>query len=199
MSNFKPQVKVLSRNPAPQMIAKKDPVTGMTQLSLEDDADEEVEKKSQPTIEEIRARQQREREEKQKRYDEARAKIFGDSNPPSRSSTPGVVTPPRTGDQHHGSNRGRGRGRGGQRNIEPRSHENRRPTNQAGTRELYDPNSSAKPGPSSQRKVVGDNALTSGRSTPKEDDVRQAIRSPRGPDGSGRGGFGFARRGAKED
>ncbi|KAK8880134.1 hypothetical protein PGQ11_001428 [Apiospora arundinis] len=102
-----------------------------------DDDDDEASKKPPETPEEIRARQQREREEKQKRYDEMRAKIFGEtansagstgagagagpsgaagrggSGRSSGNSTPGNVTPPtqRSGD----SRRGRGRGRGGYR------------------------------------------------------------------------------------
>ncbi|KAH0424119.1 hypothetical protein CcaCcLH18_11764 [Colletotrichum camelliae] len=110
-TGFKPQVKVLSRKPAPQMIARRDPVTGLSQLSLADDDDDKTaEKKPQLTPEEIRARQQRELEEKQRRYEEARAKIFGESNPSSGASSPGTVTPPRgPGDGGRGSQRGRGR------------------------------------------------------------------------------------------
>ncbi|EEY18774.1 conserved hypothetical protein [Verticillium alfalfae VaMs.102] len=104
-STFKPQVKVLSRKPPPTVARRVDPVTGaISQLSIRDDDDDDDEaggraKAVQPTPEEIRARQQREREEKQKRYDEARAKIFGESNPLVRdheSCGPRApVTPPR--------------------------------------------------------------------------------------------------------
>ncbi|KAL9489223.1 hypothetical protein ACSS6W_001500 [Trichoderma asperelloides] len=117
---FKPQVKVLSRKP---VIAKKDPVTGLSQLSLDDDGDASRAPEVQMTPDEIRAKQKRDREEKQRRYDEARAKIFGE--------------------------------RGGRE------------------------------GSSSDSSMRGQ----AGR------DEHQAIRSPRGPDGSGRGGFGFAQRG----
>jgi hypothetical protein len=37
----------------------------------------------------------------------------------------------------------------------------------------------------------------SGTSTPR-DEAMQPVRSPKGPDGSGRGGFGFASKGGKE-
>ncbi|KAK5990634.1 hypothetical protein PT974_08903 [Cladobotryum mycophilum] len=110
-TNFKPQVKVLSRKP---VIAKRgDPASGMSKLSLDDDDDGKAE--VQLTPEEIRAKQKKERDEKQRRYDEARAKIFGESAPSSRGSSPGTgtgtVTPPRSDGRN--SQQGRGRGRGG--------------------------------------------------------------------------------------
>ncbi|GFP53872.1 hypothetical protein TASIC1_0003025000 [Trichoderma asperellum] len=118
---FKPQVKVLSRKP---VIAKKDPVTGLSQLSLDDDGDASRAPEVQMTPDEIRAKQKRDREEKQRRYDEARAKIFGESAPSSRGSSPGTgtVTPPRT--EGRGSFRGRGRGRGGGYNNNSNTNNN---------------------------------------------------------------------------
>ncbi|KAH6685322.1 hypothetical protein F5X68DRAFT_19616 [Plectosphaerella plurivora] len=212
-STFKPQVKVLSRKPAPS-IARRDPVTGaLSQLSLEDDQDDGQEKPVQLTPEEIRAKQQREREEKQRRYDEVRAKIFGESAPSSGASSPGAVTPPRsnsgTGGYQNQRGRGRGRGRGAQsgggrpqqqyQNPQPQQQQQfggdlRRPGSGNESRGLYDPNASTKP---SRRGF--DSAPASGRTSPKEqqDAARPAIRTPRGPDGSGRGGFGFARRGGQ--
>ena len=76
-----------SRKP---IIAKRDPVTGMSRLGLDDDAENDGGAAKEPklTPEEIRARQKRERDEKQRRYDEARAKIFGESNPSSGASSP---------------------------------------------------------------------------------------------------------------
>ncbi|KAL9941240.1 hypothetical protein ACHAQF_006571 [Verticillium nonalfalfae] len=229
-STFKPQVKVLSRKPPPTVARRVDPVTGaISQLSVRDDDDDDEAggraKAVQPTPEEIRARQQREREEKQKRYDEARAKIFGESNPSSGATSPagaGTVTPPRTdarGGQRGGRGRGRGRGGAGpsrqqHQHQQQQQHQHqqqqdeggRRPgsrpeTPRAGaeTRELYDPNFAPKPGFALQRRGDG-SAPQSGRNSPKDlqEQPRPAIRAPRGPDGSGRGGFGFARRGSKE-
>ncbi|OAA48634.1 hypothetical protein NOR_01884 [Metarhizium rileyi] len=207
-STFKPQVKVLSRKP---IVAKRDAITGMSHLSMDDEDDERDTKQPQPTAEEIRAKQKRDLEEKQKRYDEARAKIFGESNPSSRGSSPGTVTPPR-GESRH-SNRGRGRGGGGQRNNSGNTNDGgrqpdmRRANNQVSSgRELYDPNFSPKPDLMAQRRGGGDGDGASGRGTPLRDDQyqfqvpqqQQAIRMPRGPDGTGRGGFGFASRGGKE-
>jgi hypothetical protein len=178
-TEFKPALKVLSRKPAPKAVQKVDPVTGLT---IEDEDDDDEERKNQPSPEELRLKAQKEREEKQKRYDEARARILGT---PSGGSSPGVVTPP--GGEEGRSNRGKGRGRGNG------SLENRRPNSQSGSKELYDPNYTPKPGVSVQKR--NGEASRSGRSTPKEDD--QVIRTPKGPDGSGRGGFGFSNRGKK--
>lgn len=191
------------------------------------------------TPEEIRAKQKRDREEKQRRYDEARAKIFGESAPSSRGSSPGgaggTVTPPRT--EGRGAYRGRVRGRGGNfggggggyhggnnnnnhssnynssynnnntntnnsvsnTDISGQEFEPRRTTNQSGPRrELFDPNSSQKPDSSRRGGRDGSGSDTSSMRGQQSRDEQQAIRAPRGPDGSGRGGFGFARRGTRE-
>lgn len=174
-SDFKPQLKVLSRKPAPKVIQKLDPVTGLAKLTVEDDEEEE-EVKDRPTAEELRIKAQREREEKQRRYDEARARILGT---PSGASSPGAVTPLEGG-------RGKGRGRGG-------LQENKRPNSQGGPKELFDPNYTSKPGGVSIQKRNAEGPSRSGNSTPREDD--QLIRKPRGPDANGKG---FAKRGGKK-
>ncbi|KAM0225684.1 hypothetical protein ACHAQD_000642 [Fusarium lateritium] len=201
---FKPQVKVLSRKP---IIAKRGAAAGMSGLSLDDDNEPKREVPMSP--EEIRAKQKRDREEKQRRYEEARAKIFGESNPSSGTSSPGAVTPPRA-DGYTG--RGRGRGRGGYRNNDARQLENRQPDNRGfdaprrmqntsgSGRELFDPNCTPKPEPIPQRRQP--EYSSPGRSTTPRDEQQQLqpqapIRAPKGPDGSGRGGFGFAQRGGK--
>ncbi|KAK3341110.1 hypothetical protein B0T25DRAFT_330808 [Lasiosphaeria hispida] len=201
---FKPAVKVLSRKPAPKLVTRKDPITGLEQLTFQDDDDDEDEsKKHQPTPEEIRMRQQRELEEKQRRYDEARAKIFGDSNPSSGHSTPGNVTPPQSGEgrQSYKGRGGRGRSSGGHRNNNRQEEQSRRPpsSQQPGTRELFDPSYAPKPGFNLQRRAGDASPQQGSRShTPREED-QSVIRAPRGPDGSGRGGFGFARRGGSQE
>ncbi|KAK3937183.1 hypothetical protein QBC46DRAFT_366402 [Diplogelasinospora grovesii] len=200
---FKPAVKLLSRKPAPRVIAKKDPVTGLESLTIQDDDEEVDETKNQPSIEEIRQRQQREREEKQRRYDEARAKIFGTeskSNPSSGQSTPGTVTPPASseGRQQNYHRGGRGRGRGGRGGgVAKTTDKMVRQVSSGTTRELYDPNHSPKPGFNIQKRAGDGSPARSGSTTPREED--QIIRAPRGPDGSGRGGFGFARRGGVKE
>ena len=208
-SNFKPQVKVLSRKP---VLAKRNPATGLSQLTLDDDDEPKHDaKETQPTPEEIKAKQKRDLEERQKRYDEARAKIFGESASSSRGSSPGTgtVTPPRSDSRTGGQGRARGGvGRGGQRSNngsssnlpDTRQRQSNQP--QARDRELYDPNYAPRADSSASRRADGSSSgrgatpLRDGTSTPPQQ--QQAIRSPRGPDGSGRGGFGFAKRGAKE-
>ncbi|KAK3393626.1 hypothetical protein B0H63DRAFT_21992 [Podospora didyma] len=175
---FKPALKLLSRKPAPQG----------------DDDEEDDNKKDQPTPEEVRLRQQREREEKQRRYNEARARIFEDSNLSSGQSSPGNVTPPQSSEGRQ-SYRGRGRGRGGRgahNNDNRQDNQSRRlPANQQpGSRELFDPSYSPRAGFNVQRRG-GDGSS----STPREED--QIIRTPRGPDGGA--GFGFSRRGGTQE
>ena len=177
-TEFKPALKVLSRNPTPKVVQKVDPVTGLAKMSLEDEDDEEEQRKDQPSPEELRLRAQREREEKQKRYDEARARILGT---PSGASSPGTVTPP-MGNEDGKANRGKGRGRGVQR------EESRRPDNHSEQKELFDPNYTPKPGVTIQKR----NGNGLGLSTPRDEE--QIIRPPRGPEGRGRG---FGNRGGK--
>lgn len=177
---FKPAMKVLSRKPVIQRI---DPATGLAKLALDDDGDDEDDekRKNQPTPEQLRLKAQREREEKQKRYDEARARILGT---PSGSSTPGTTTPPT---EEGKESRGKGRARKVDR------QDVRRPDTQSGNKELFDPNYTPKPGVSIQKR--NDDSSRPARQTTRGEE--QPIRSPRGPDGSGRGGFGFANRGPK--
>ncbi|ROT37440.1 hypothetical protein SODALDRAFT_361149 [Sodiomyces alkalinus F11] len=229
-STFKPQVKVLSRRPPPastQTIARRrDPVSGAPSQLYDGDGsedDEENERKKERTLspEEIRAKQQREREEKQRRYDEVRAKIFGEPNPSSGASSPGAVTPPRPESRGGGYNqrgaRGRGRGRGGgngggpgrqgqYHNQQFQDEQTRRPDGRSETKELYDPNHSPKPGFQLQKRGGVGNSGGSSSTTPsgraslmEQDQAGTVIRAPHGPDGSGRVGFGFARRGASRD
>lgn len=185
----------MSRKP---VLAKRgDPAGGLAQLSLDDDEEDDSAKKAQLTPEERRAKQKRDLEEKQRRYEEARAKIFGESAPSSGASTPGTVTPPRGGEGFNPSPRGRGRGRGGRGNMNNNTGaseirqqtDGRRQGFQTGSsRELYDPGYAPKP--DTQRRME-DGSTRSGIAFTNEQ--QQAIRAPRGPDGSGRGGFGFAR------
>ena len=151
-------------------------------MTLDDEDDEEEQKKDKPTPEQLRLEAQRQRDEKQKRYEEARARIMGTN---SGSSTPGTVTPP-TALEDGKANRGKGRGRDNRQ-------ENRRPDNQSGPKELFDPNYTPKPGVAIQKR--NGEVSRSGTSTPRNDE--QVIRAPKGPDGTGRGGFGFANRGGK--
>ncbi|KAI9840033.1 MAG: hypothetical protein M1819_000225 [Sarea resinae] len=226
-SDFKPAVKVLSRKPAPRTIVKTDPVAGgISQITLADDDDEDDDdaaKRNTLSPEEQRLKAQRDREEKQRRYEEVRQRLFGTPDPSaarSGSSSPvGSGAPSRTGSGAEGkaSSRGRRKGKlGGRpdgRPITPadavgmagkggggggsggRSRDiSTEPGGQQQTRHLYDPEYTAKP----------DSVYLQRRDTRPErperstsDLEQQPIRAPRGPDGSGRGGFGFAARGGR--
>ncbi|CAL3963656.1 unnamed protein product [Diplocarpon coronariae] len=175
---FKPALKVLSRKPTPNRVQKIDPLTGLAKMTIEDDDDDDEVKRDLRTPEELRLQAQRNREEKQRIYNEARARILGT---PSGSSTPGVIASPT---EEGRAGRGRGRGRGAGRG------ETSRPQSQSGPKDLYDPNYTPKPGATIQKRT-GEPPRT-GRSTPKDED--HVIRAPRGPDGSGRG---FAHRGGR--
>ncbi|KAL8933143.1 MAG: hypothetical protein Q9216_006503 [Gyalolechia sp. 2 TL-2023] len=183
-SEFKPAMKVLSRKPA-----SANTVLGLGQLSLDNDdqdEDEDGSKERVLTAEERQLKAQQEREEKQKKYEEARQRLFGVGNASTDKSS-GSTTPPRQ--KANGESRGMSKSRG----ARDGRHLISSASGGGPARQLYDPNDKSKPEPThSQRNDRPPTA--SGRSTPSE---QQPIRSPRGPDGSGRGGFGFAPRGGK--
>ncbi|OAA73302.1 hypothetical protein ISF_00203 [Cordyceps fumosorosea ARSEF 2679] len=192
-ATFKPQVKLLSRKP---VIARRGEPSRLA------DDDDGPKKEVQLTAEEVRAKQKRERDEKQRKYDEARAKIFGDSANSSRGSSPGnngTTTPPRL-DARSQQGRGGGRGRGGRGSDSTRSpFESRRTAlpSQATPGKLYDPNYSPKPDAGFRKRDEAGGCGNGGTGLQIRDEG-VPLREPRGPDGTGRGGFGFARRGAKE-
>ncbi|QIX01392.1 hypothetical protein AMS68_006909 [Peltaster fructicola] len=80
--DFVPAMTVLSRKPA-QQIAKRDASNGVAGLSLEDDDDSETEarKKRESELEERQRKAKLEREEKVRKYAEARERIMGSSAP----------------------------------------------------------------------------------------------------------------------
>lgn len=179
-TDFKPAVTVLSRKPTPQIASRKDAANGMASLTLddEDDSEEEARKKNEAVFAERQRKAALEREEKQRKYAEVRERLFGPSESASRESSEG---------------RGASTGRGGSaprrgrtqntRSSQPTSSADQSPARPSGgSKQLYDPGYTAKP----RRDEVQRSA------TPK---AEQPIRMPRGPDGSGRGGFGFASRG----
>ncbi|CAN8098734.1 unnamed protein product [Discula destructiva] len=192
---FKPKMQLLSRKP---VIKTKDPITGLERLTVEDDDDEGDQRPQQPSAAELAEK----RKQKEREYEERRAKLFATApqETGSGASTPGATTPPLVVESSRGSHRGRGRGRGGrggrggQRNDNnrnenrPDSQERRQGSNnkngESPYRELFDPGVGSKPGSRQQRR--GENASP----TPRVPEA--PIRSPRGPDNSGRGGFGFA-------
>jgi hypothetical protein len=128
-TEFKPAVKVLSRKPAPKLVARNDPVSGLEQLTVEDDEEESEGdvKKNMLSLEERKQKAQREREEKQRKYGEVRERLFGASGTGSGTSSPGNVTPPKGGEP-----KSRTKNKGGR---------DSRPSSSAGSksRQLYDP------------------------------------------------------------
>lgn len=182
-TDFKPAVTLLSRKP--QIAKRGDATNGMANLALDDeDSEEEERRKSEAAFAERHRKAQLEREEKQRKYAEVRERLFG-SNDSSREPSENRAIGSRTasqGDRGGPSRRGRTqRSRDGQ----PTSSTDQSPARPAGRgKQLYDPNYTDKPR-SEQPSRAG---------TPK---AEEPIRKPRGPDGSGRGGFGFALRGGR--
>ncbi|KAF2234637.1 hypothetical protein EV356DRAFT_532687 [Viridothelium virens] len=201
-ADFKPAVKVLSRKPQPKILHKNDSTAGLASLTLddEDDSEEEARRQQEMTLVERQAKTQKEREEKQRKYAEVREKIFG--TPDAGSDTAGGQSPsPRgganlVGQTNRNSSR-RGRGRTGRDRDDSQNtsadQSPARPTSQS--KQLFDPTYSPKPTSVyvQKREAIGVE-IASRPGTPAEG---QPTRAPRGPDGSGRGGFGFANRGSR--
>ncbi|KAF1840805.1 uncharacterized protein K460DRAFT_295842 [Cucurbitaria berberidis CBS 394.84] len=173
---FKPKVTMLARKPAPQLLSRN-----MAGMSLDDDdSEEERQKKAAADFEERKARAQRERAEKERKYAEARERIFGSpatsATEDSRSNSPGKAT------------RGKGRGRAG-RDSQPRSSNEQSPARAAAAapaRQLFDPTYAPKPGSVYiQKKEAGSSrpATPNGQEKP--------IRQPQGPARGGGRGFGL--------
>lgn len=197
-SEFKPPPILLSRK-GPVVHSSRPPTTGLSELSLrnaESSEDEDEVKARELTLAERQAQAAKEREEKQRKYEERRQELFG---PPastsnnssfsnssqqvngSGTSSPANLTPPGS----RSATPSRGRGKGGRRGGGVAGSNPRTQAKPAQHRELYDPSYIPKPDLKyTQRR---ENGAPSMRST----DI-QPIRAPKGPDGSGRGGFGFA-------
>lgn len=164
---------MLARKPTPQVLSRN-----MAGVSLEDDdSEEERRKKAATDFEERKARAQKERAEKERKYAEARERIFGSpaasATEDSRSNSPSKAT------------RGKGKGRGG-RDSQPRSSNEQSPARAtAPARQLFDPTYAPKPGSVYiQRKEAG----TSRPATPNG--LEKPVRQPQGPARGGGRGFG---------
>lgn len=196
--DFKPAVTLLSRKP--QITTRQSSsvagiggaTVGVGQLGLngeEDDSDEDSNKPSEPTPEERQAIALKNLEEKQRKYEEVRERLFGSpSATTSGNSSPGSTTPPRQIQSSEGRGKGKGRGR---------DYREKRDSSTASgkSRNLYDPGSPAKAGVPPhlpRRERQGDRSDSENQFAPQ-----QPSRSPRGPDASGRGGFRFGNRGAR--
>lgn len=177
-ATFKPTVTMLARKPAPQVLSRN-----MAGLSLDDDdSEEERRKKAAVDFEERKVRAQKERAEKERKYAEARERIFGSptasATEDSRSNSPNKAT------------RGKGKGRGG-RDNQPRSSNEQSPARASASaatataRGLFDPTYAPKPGSVYiQRKDAG----ASRPATPNGQE--KPVRQPQGPARGGARGFG---------
>ncbi|KAJ5779512.1 hypothetical protein N7457_007232 [Penicillium paradoxum] len=191
--DFKPAVTLLSRKPQLVKRHSSSPGTvagataGLGQLGLDgDDESDDDSRPPQPTPEERHAIALKNREEKQRKYEEVRERLFGTSSTTaSGTSSPGSTTPPRQ--PHTGEGRGRGKGRGGGRDHQKRDSS----SVSSKSRHLYDPSTSIKPNAPPFLPRGGRPQLERNGSDPQA--PQQPLRSPRGPDASGRGGFNFNR------
>lgn len=191
-SEFKPPPILLSRK-GPSTKPRKPLKDGLNSLSLQGQAQEssseDEDAAKQPTLAERQAQAAKDREEKQRKYEERRQELFGPAGTTAMKSTsgkssPANLTPPTSRSATPNRGRGNGRGRGG-RGANTQQHAQSRPQSQGG---MFEPAYAPKP----------DSTYLAGREngTPKPGDPDiKPQRTPKGPDGSGRGGFGFAARG----
>lgn len=188
---IKPAVTLLSRKP-PQ-IAKRTVAGGIGGLSLDDDEDSEEERLKKQALEreERQRRAKIEHEEKQKRYAEARERIMGSSQASlassSRESSQGRDQRKQRARPNSNYNNASNSYNGNQRRSQPQTPGDQSPAIQTMEGQLFDPEE------------------TSRRPTPKRESSTpmaaqdKPIRQPRGPEVSGRGGFGFAGRGGNSN
>ncbi|POS87279.1 hypothetical protein EPUL_000773 [Erysiphe pulchra] len=169
-SDFKPALKVLSRKPTPVMVEQIDPATGIVQLKPVDTEDYE-EQKNIISPEQQRLKALRELEEKQKRYDAARARILGVK---SGSSSPGDTTIYMSTNPE-GSRSSQNSGKGKRSGRDTRQNDSGLHTTQT------------RPEIVSRMKN-----LELSRSSPREESG--IIRMPRGPDETGKPGFQFSKK-----
>ncbi|KAJ5504199.1 hypothetical protein N7463_007073 [Penicillium fimorum] len=189
--DFKPAVTLLSRKP--QLVTRHSSssrtitaaAAGLGRLGLDDDDSDDDNKPPQPTPEERHAIALKNREEKQRKYEEVRERLFGSpSATASGASSPGSTTPPRQ--TPTGEGRGRGKGRGGGRDHQKRDSS----STSSKSKHLYDPSTAVKSNAPFLQRGGRPQVERSGSDTQAP---QQPVRSPRGPDASGRGGFNFNR------
>jgi len=195
----------------PTLLSRKGPIVqkpranieaGLEGLKLKDQGesseDEDDAVAQQNALRDAKVQAAKDREEKQRKYEERRLELFGPTsssgngnsrgalpNNPSGGSTPTNLTPPgsRSSTPHRGGKRGRGRGNPSGQNSPRLQQPQYQQYQQQQLREVYDPGYAAKPNSTYlTRRAQGHESLN------KE---IQPIREPKAPDGSGRGGAGF--------
>ena len=202
-SEFKPPPILLSRK-GPK--TPKPPTDSVSNLHIRDESSSEEDENSKKTLTlvERQAQAAKEREEKQRKYDERRLELFGAhttsgaannnaaaSNNNSGNSTPrnNTPTPPHSRSATPNRSRGRGGRRAGAAAVVTRDQQQQQQQQQRPSTNLYDASYSPKPDSLYVQRQEGTSVL-------KTDEVAP-VRAPKGPDGTGRGGFGFAPRGTK--
>ncbi|KAL9607365.1 MAG: hypothetical protein Q9167_007720 [Letrouitia subvulpina] len=187
-AEFKPAVKVLSRKPPATTTASQGSADRISQLAIDDEEDDDNDeegsgvKKNTTTFQERQLKAQKEREEKLRKYEEARQRLFGSDGTSSAKHSARSSPKPKADSDEKSQTRNRGG-----REVRPNS------SGSGAARQLFDPNYNVKPDSFASQKK-NKTPVSSGRSTPSE---QQPIRNSRGPDGSGRGGFGFMPRGGR--
>ena len=176
----------------PMLLSRKGPIVQKAPKSLNAIGDLSIKDKEESSEDEDEAVAQakaleaakilaaKEREEKQKKYEERRLELFGPGQQKSGGSSPNL-TPPGSRSATPRGRRGRGRGHG--RKESQLQNQNQGQDLQQESvqqfKEVYDPGYAPKP------------AML--RREPQNKDL-QPIREPKAPDGSGRGGAGFVQR-----
>ena len=202
-----------------QFQSPRPPPAGVQNLSLEkptlapsqeSSEDEEEVQARELTLLERQAQAAKERGEKQRRYEERRKELFGNFNTVtvstsqkqgvqhrSGNSSPGSPTPPDS--RSATPNRARG-GRGGRRGgatADQNMPSRNQPKIGSQHRELYEPSHEARPDSVYIQHRERENGSSTADNTAGLELPRissnKPTRAPRGPDGSGRGGFGFAK------
>ncbi|KAL1306861.1 hypothetical protein AAFC00_005512 [Neodothiora populina] len=180
-ADFKPIVTVLSRKPQSAKTTKQSgSSTPAAVLDDGDDSEEEERKRREVDFLERQRKATIEREEKQRKYAEVRQRLFGSPAPSSPNRDSSAALQNRNFDSRNSSRRGRARGG---KDSRPSSAAHSPAQVTPPQKQLFDPAYTSKPASQSPR--------------PRPPREEQPIRAPRGPDGSGRGGFGFAPRGGR--
>ncbi|KAK2731562.1 hypothetical protein FQN57_003365 [Myotisia sp. PD_48] len=186
-SDYKAPFKVLARKPPPDSSKSSSPSTGFDSIVAdEEDSDAERQRLEKLNFEERLAKVQREREEKQRKYDEARERLFGTSDNLDSSRQ----RQPHSDDKGKGRNRSTGRARDASEKGDRSSTPNK-------SKQRYDPNISPKPDANyiqrkDGRQDYGGDVYPKAPSLPQSAQPQAPIRTPRGPDSSGAAGFGFS-------
>lgn len=199
--DIKPTVTLLSRKPQPSRTPAtvNSTATGMARLAVatEDNnpesSEEEEEKKKppEPTPEERQAMALRNLEERQRKYEEVRERLFG-----SPSANTSGMPSPRSGTSPNKQNEGRGKGRGRGGGKDNQRDKRDSSSTSSKSRQLYDPGNPSK---SNSNYVHKKESQSPNEKTGngQQQSPRQPIRHPRGPDANGRGGFRSSSRGSK--